>query len=218
MRLVKSLLFLHLKRLFFSHWSCVWFFCNPVDCSQPGSSVHGTSQERIPDCGVNSFSTWASQVVQMVKNLMAMQKTQVRSLGQEDPLEKGMATHYRILAWRIPWTGYSLCGLQSMVSHRIGHNWATNTLLFLLQGIFLTQGSNPCLLHCRQILYHWATWEAQGIVRRPKWHHPCQGQHLAKGCFYNHGHQAETEISIFPLSRSSGSLPLGPILPSLETT
>ena len=40
----------------------------------------------------------------MVKNLPAMQETQVQSLGQEDPLEKGMATHSSILAWRIPWT------------------------------------------------------------------------------------------------------------------
>ena len=40
----------------------------------------------------------------MVKNLPAMQKTWVRSLGQEDPLEKGMATHSSIFAWRIPWT------------------------------------------------------------------------------------------------------------------
>ena len=39
---------------------------------------------------------------QMVKNLRAMQKTQVRSLGREDPLEKGMTTHFSILAWRIP--------------------------------------------------------------------------------------------------------------------
>ena len=46
----------------------------------------------------------ASLVAQMVKNLLAMQETQVRSLRQEDPLEKGMATHSRILAWRIPWT------------------------------------------------------------------------------------------------------------------
>ena len=43
-------------------------------------------------------------VAQMVKNLPAMQKTQVLSLGQEDPLEKGMATHSSILAWEIPWT------------------------------------------------------------------------------------------------------------------
>ena len=43
-------------------------------------------------------------MAQMVKNLPAMQEAQVRSLSQEDPLEKGMATHSSILAWRIPWT------------------------------------------------------------------------------------------------------------------
>ena len=48
----------------------------------------------------------ASLVAQMVKNLLAMRETQVRSLGWEDPPEKGMATHYSsILAWRISWTG-----------------------------------------------------------------------------------------------------------------
>ena len=46
----------------------------------------------------------ASLVVQTVKNLPAMQETWVRSLGQEDPLEEGMATHSGILGWRIPWT------------------------------------------------------------------------------------------------------------------
>ena len=46
----------------------------------------------------------ASLVTQMVKNLSAMQETQVPSLGWEDPLEKGMATHSNILAWRSPWT------------------------------------------------------------------------------------------------------------------
>ena len=45
---------------------------------------------------------WASLVVQMVKNLPAMKETQVLSLGQEDPLEEGTATHYSILVWRIP--------------------------------------------------------------------------------------------------------------------
>ena len=45
-----------------------------------------------------------SLMAQMVKNLPVMQETQVRSLGQEDPLEKGMATHFTILAWEIPWT------------------------------------------------------------------------------------------------------------------
>ena len=48
--------------------------------------------------------SWASLVAQLVKNLPAIQETWVRSLGWEDPLEKGMATHSSILAWRIPWT------------------------------------------------------------------------------------------------------------------
>ena len=53
-----------------------------------------------------------SLVAQMVKSLPAMQETQVQSLGWEDPLEKEMATHSSILAWRIPWTEEP-CGLQS---------------------------------------------------------------------------------------------------------
>ena len=57
--------------------------------------------------------SWASVVAQMVKNLPAMQETRVQSLGQEDPWEKGMATHTSILAWRIPWTEEP-GGLQSM--------------------------------------------------------------------------------------------------------
>ena len=47
--------------------------------------------------------SWASLVAQWVKNLPAMQEPWVRSLGWEDPMEKGMATHFSILAWRIPW-------------------------------------------------------------------------------------------------------------------
>ena len=50
------------------------------------------------------MGSWASLVTQMVKNLPAMQETWVPSLGREDPLEKGMATHSSILAWRIPKT------------------------------------------------------------------------------------------------------------------
>ena len=64
---------------------------------------------------------WASLVAQMVKHLPTMQETWVQSLGQEDPLEKGMATHSSILAWRIPWTeepgGQQYMGLQ-----RVGHH------------------------------------------------------------------------------------------------
>ena len=57
----------------------------------------------------------ASQVAQWVKNPPAMQETWVRSLGREDPLEKGMATHCSISAWRIPWTE-ELGGLQVLGS------------------------------------------------------------------------------------------------------
>ena len=57
----------------------------------------------------------------MMDNLPAMQETWVRSLGWDDPLEKGMATHSSILAWRSPWTEKS-GGLQSTVSQRVGHN------------------------------------------------------------------------------------------------
>jgi len=54
-----------------------------------------------------------------------MRETGVPSLGQEDPLEKEMATHSSILAWRIPWTEEP-SGLQSMGLQRVGHNWATS--------------------------------------------------------------------------------------------
>ena len=60
-------------------------------------------------------------VAQTVKNLPAMQETQVPSLGQEDPLEKGMATYSSILAWRIPWTEEP-GGLKSMGSQRVRHS------------------------------------------------------------------------------------------------
>ena len=62
------------------------------------------------------FIAWSSLVAQLVKNLPAMQETWVRSLGWEDPLEKGKAAYSSILAWRMPWT------LQSMGSQRVGHD------------------------------------------------------------------------------------------------
>ena len=62
----------------------------------------------------------ASLVVQKVRNLSASLETPVRSLGWEDPLEKGMTTDSNILAWRIPWTEEP-GGLQSMGSQRVGH-------------------------------------------------------------------------------------------------
>ena len=64
---------------------------------------------------------WASLVAQMVKNLPAMQETLVQSLDQENPLEKGMATHSSVLAWRIPCTEEPEV-LQSMRSQRVRHD------------------------------------------------------------------------------------------------
>ena len=70
-----------------------------------------------------------SLVAQTVNNPPIMQETWVQSLGWADPLEKGMATHFSILAWRISWTE-ELGRLQSMGLQRVGHDWATNTFHF----------------------------------------------------------------------------------------
>ena len=63
----------------------------------------------------------ASLVAQMVKRLLEMQQTQVRSLGREDPLEKAMATHSSTLAWKIPWTEEA-GRLEFMGSQRVGQD------------------------------------------------------------------------------------------------
>ena len=70
-------------------------------------------------------ATWASLVAQTVKRLPTMWETRVQSLGQEDLLEKEMATHYSILAWIIPWMEEP-GRLQSMGSKRVRHDWATS--------------------------------------------------------------------------------------------
>ena len=103
--------------------------CDPIDSSPSGSTVPGILQARTLEWVAISFSnagdpswipgwgrssgegisyllwySWASLLAQLVKNPPAMQETWVRSLGWEDPLEKGKATHSSILACRIPWT------------------------------------------------------------------------------------------------------------------
>ena len=67
-------------------------------------------------------------MAQMVKNLPAMLETWVQSLGQEDALEKGMATHSAILAWSIPWTEEPGAP-QSMGLQRVRHDWANNLVM-----------------------------------------------------------------------------------------
>ena len=73
---------------------------------------------RSPGEGIGDLLqySWAALVAQLVKNLPAMWETWVGSLGWEDPLEKGKATHSSILAWRIPWT------TQTMGLQRVGHD------------------------------------------------------------------------------------------------
>ena len=72
---------------------------------------------------------WGSLLAQTVKSLPAVRETWARSLGGEDPLEKEMATHSNILAWRIPWTEEP-GRLWSMGSQRVGHDWVTSISLF----------------------------------------------------------------------------------------
>ena len=72
----------------------------------------------------------ASFIAQLVKNPPAMQETLVWFLSQKDPLEKGKATHFNILAWRISWP------IQSMWSQRVGHDWVTFTFLTVCLFLF----------------------------------------------------------------------------------
>ena len=74
--------------------------CNAGD----PSPIHELGRSTGEGIGYPLQYSWASLVAQLVMNLPAVQETWVRSLGWEDPLEKGKATHSNIMAWRIPWT------------------------------------------------------------------------------------------------------------------
>ena len=91
-------------------------------CSAPGL-LHSGALRALRNL-VSLLISWASLIPQSAKNLPAMQETRVRLLGQEDPLEKEMATHSSILAWRIPWTEEP-GGLLSIASQRAGHDLVT---------------------------------------------------------------------------------------------
>ena len=88
-----------------------------MDCSLPGSSLHGILQARVLEWVAIFFSRVE------VNNLPTIQETQFQSLGLEDSPEESTATHSSILAWRIPWTE-DPGGLQSMGLPRVGHNWS----------------------------------------------------------------------------------------------
>ena len=88
--------------------------CNSGD----PSSITGSGRSAGEGIGCPLQYSWASLVAQVVKNPPAMRETWVQSLGWEDPLEKGKATHSSILAWRIPWTD----SIQSMGLQRGRHD------------------------------------------------------------------------------------------------
>ena len=103
---------------------------------------------------VLGFPGGAYLVAQMVKLLPTMRETWVQSLGQEDPLEKEMATHSSILAWKIPWTEEP-GRLQSMASQRVGHDWATSLSLSLSLSTLLKSSTTGFAVAC--LLFHTST-------------------------------------------------------------
>ena len=108
-------------------WGCLLFFQMKKKKKKGWPERKGKGSYGFHNCDFGPFLTtsWASLVAQRLKCLPAMQGTWVRSLGQEDPLEKEMATHSSIFAWRIPWTEEP-GGLQSTGSQRVGHDCATS--------------------------------------------------------------------------------------------
>ena len=110
----------------------------------------------------------ASLVAQTVKNLPTMQQTWVRSLGQEDLLEKGMATHSSILAWELPWTEEP-SRLQPMGPQRVGHNWATHIFTFTLQ---IIRSSKPNYESDSDSQSMAETRQALGVLKTSSWDCP----------------------------------------------
>ena len=103
-----------------------------LPCPSPGDLPNpGIEPESLmsPASAGRFFTTSTIWEAQRVKSLPAMWETQVWSLGREGPLEKGIATHYSILTWRIPWIEEP-GGLQSTGSQRVGRDWITNTFSF----------------------------------------------------------------------------------------
>ena len=104
----------HQTLINYVHCLCLLHFLVPQD----GLNICWVNIRVVEPCVQGK---WASLVAQSVKNLPAVQETQVQSLGWEDPLEKEMATHSGIPAWKILWIEEP-GGLQSMGSQKVGHD------------------------------------------------------------------------------------------------
>ena len=141
-----------------------WQERRPGPCRSTGSQQDQwliTSRESF--FNFSSFIPQASPVAQMVKNLLAMQETQVRCLGRENPLEEDMATNSSILAWKIP-LSEKPDRLQSIGSQRVRHNWVTNTFSLCLS--LVPEWMATCA--CRRLggvgeLGNWEGWWAVNI-------------------------------------------------------
>ena len=98
---------------------------------------------------------YTSLMAQKVKNPPSVQGTWVQFLGREDLVEKGMATHCSILAWRIPWTEEP-SGLQSVGSQRVRPDWATFTVrLYFFYFLKLCMCVHICMYICKVSLHTW---------------------------------------------------------------
>ena len=155
-------------RLFLEEKTCwiagalLYVYLNSYQFNQQYGQWHGDFQRSIESfyweespCKffmliILGFFSGASLVAQTIKNLPGMQETQVWSLGQKDSLEKEMATHCSILAWKIPWTEET-GRLQAMGLQTVGHDWATNTCLhrfFLWKCVSHSLWVTLCILFC----------------------------------------------------------------------
>ena len=116
--------------IYYISWTGRWGLYHQCHLGIPRSTTGSSnSPPRIYPGKTTSWKdtyTLTSQVAQSVKRLPPMWKTQVQSLGREDPLEKEMAPHSSTLAWKIPWMEEP-GRLQSMGLQKVGHDWATSS-------------------------------------------------------------------------------------------
>ena len=132
----------------------------------------------------------------MVKNLPAVQEIWVLSLGEEDSLEKGMATHSSTLAWKTPWTE-EIGRLQSVGSQRVRHIWATNTHIHIDEhspwpsSAFPTWGSTP----------RWIFQAVQSSTWRTEYNNRTQAGCYRKSLYVTHPDFSCGAFRVFPFLR-----------------
>ena len=123
----------------------------------------------------------SSRMAQMVKCLSAMQKTQVQSLGWEDPLEKEMAAHSSILTWKIPWISEP-GRLPSMGLQRVGHDWATSLSLSLEGFIGLHRTIQLQILWHQQLGHKLDYCDIEWFALETNWDHSVLFETACKYC------------------------------------